>query len=524
MSAAPVGILVCALGGEGGGVLSEWVYDTAARCGHCAQTTAIPGVAQRSGATTYYIEVDPLPGAQRQQPPVFGLYPVPGALDLLLSSELLETVRQIGQGYANPERTWVISSSARTLTTAEKMAPADGRVDAARLAEIVRRYARTAHLLDMNVLAQRARAPISAVLFGALAASGVLPFPRAAYEQTIRASGKSVDANLRAFALAYEAVAAGTAARTQTPRADTAPLAPELRTEFPPALHDVLALALPRLAEYQDGNYVQLYLSRVRRVLQAERAADPDGRHDWAATREAARLLALWMTFDDIARVAQRKLAAARRARVRREAGAGADDVVKIYDYFKPGVPEFAAALPPALARRLLEWERRRRERGKPPLTVPIRLPTHTIAGTLALRLLAASRRLRRYGSRWQEEQAAIGRWLAAVDSGLRSDWRLGYEIAQCARLVKGYGETHERGRQRFETILSQIVAGGAFPDAAARAEAVARARTAALADAEGRALSAEAARLGVTVPERPLRFVPRRPAPQRSAARRPPN
>ncbi|HXF45699.1 MAG TPA: indolepyruvate oxidoreductase, partial [Burkholderiaceae bacterium] len=111
---APIGILVCALGGEGGGVLSEWVYDTAVRCGHFAQTTAIPGVAQRSGATTYYIEIDPLPSAQRQQPPVFGLYPVPGALDLLLSSELLETVRQIGQGYANPDRTCVISSSART--------------------------------------------------------------------------------------------------------------------------------------------------------------------------------------------------------------------------------------------------------------------------------------------------------------------------------------------------------------------------------------------------------------------------
>lgn len=513
MSAAPVGILVCALGGEGGGVLSEWVYDTAVRCGHFAQTTAIPGVAQRSGATTYYIEVDPLPSAQRQQPPVFGLYPVPGALDLLLSSELLETVRQIGQGYANPDRTCVISSSARTLTTAEKMAPADGRVDAARLAAIVRRYARTAHLLDMSVLARQARAPISAVLFGALAASGVLPFPRAAYEQTIRASGKSVDANLRAFALAYEAVAAGTAARTQTPRAVTPPLAPELRSEFPPALHDVLALALPRMAEYQDGDYVRLYLARVRRVLQAEQAADASGRHDLAATRETARLLVLWMTFDDIARVAQRKLAAARRERLRREAGAGAGDVVKIYDYFKPGVPEFAAALPPALAHRLLDWERRRRERGKPPLALPLRLPTHTIAGTVVLRLLAASRRLRRYGSRWQDEQAAIERWLAAVERGLHSDWRLGYETAQCARLVKGYGETHERGRRRFDAILTQIVEGGDFADAAARADAVARARAAALADTDGRALRAEAAQLGAAVAEQPLRFAPPRRA-----------
>ena len=128
--AVPVTVLVCALGGEGGGVLAEWLYAAAVGAGLHAQSTSIPGVAQRTGATTYYIEIQPGPAGARR--PVFSLNPVPGAIDLLVSSELLETVRQVGQGMASAARTRIISSTARALTVAEKMVPGDGRVDAAR--------------------------------------------------------------------------------------------------------------------------------------------------------------------------------------------------------------------------------------------------------------------------------------------------------------------------------------------------------------------------------------------------------
>ena len=49
----PITVLLCALGGEGGGVLAEWLAETARRAGYPAQATSIPGVAQRTGATTY---------------------------------------------------------------------------------------------------------------------------------------------------------------------------------------------------------------------------------------------------------------------------------------------------------------------------------------------------------------------------------------------------------------------------------------------------------------------------------------
>src|SRR5690349_15261640 len=114
-----ISVLVCALGGEGGGVLARWLVDTAAAAGHAAQSTSIPGVAQRTGATTYYVEIAASQSAPGARDPVFSLYPVPGALDVLVSSELLETVRQIQGGHATRERTLVLSSAHRTLTTAE---------------------------------------------------------------------------------------------------------------------------------------------------------------------------------------------------------------------------------------------------------------------------------------------------------------------------------------------------------------------------------------------------------------------
>jgi indolepyruvate ferredoxin oxidoreductase beta subunit len=46
---------------------------------------------------------------------------------------------------------------------------------------------------------------ISSVMFGALAGSGALPFPREAFEAAIRAGGKGVEANLTGFAAGFDA-------------------------------------------------------------------------------------------------------------------------------------------------------------------------------------------------------------------------------------------------------------------------------------------------------------------------------
>ena len=53
-------LAIMAMGGEGGGVLADWLVDLAEHNGYLAQTTSVPGVAQRTGATIYYLEMFPL--------------------------------------------------------------------------------------------------------------------------------------------------------------------------------------------------------------------------------------------------------------------------------------------------------------------------------------------------------------------------------------------------------------------------------------------------------------------------------
>jgi indolepyruvate ferredoxin oxidoreductase beta subunit len=120
------------------------------------------------------------------------------------------------------------------------------------------------------------------------------------------------------------------------------------------------------------------------------------------------------------------------------------------------------------------------------------------------MRALAGLRGVRRRGARYVEEQAGIERWLDAIVRGLGRDWQLGYEIALCGRLVKGYGATNLRGKRNLAHILDHL----------ASAEAIREAREAALADEGGRGLDGALVRHGAParpVVAQPVRFV-RRP------------
>ena len=509
----PISLLLCALGGEGGGVLSQWLVEAARIAGYPAQSTSIPGVAQRTGATTYYVEVFPQPlaelGGRRQ---VLSLNPVPGALDALVSSELLETTRQIGLGYASPDRTRVITSSARSFTTHERMQLADGRRDSAQLVDVVRRFSQAHHVLDMAGMAQQAGTVVSAVMLGAIAGSGLLPFERAHFEAAI-GQGAQAAASLRGFALAFDAVNTprqwAEVAAQVLPEGAVSPLSVADQADvdaFPEPVRAMLALGLARVVGYQNRAYGQVYLRRMRQVWQAEAASD--GSQGWAVTREMARWLALWMAFDDIIRVADLKSRATRLQRVVNEVRAGPDDVLKVYDHFKPGVPEFAALLPSTWAQRLTAWDRARVLRGREPWALPLKIGTHSVGGMLALRGLASLKGWRVYGQRFAHEQLAIETWLQAVVQGLSRHWGLGHELACCGQLIKGYGATNERGKLHLQHLVGHLAA---LPDPQAAAQAVAQARASALQDDAGKALDLTLRAHGAParpVAEQPIRFM----------------
>lgn len=517
MNQQPITLLICALGGEGGGVLSEWLIDIARESGYAAQSTSIPGVAQRTGATTYYVEVFPVPmkelGGKR---PVFSLYPAPGSLDGLVSSELLETARQVGNSMSSAQRTMVITSSNRTFTTQERMQLGDGRTDSAPLLELVRSHSREHHVLDMAELARQSGTIVSAVMLGAIAGSGLFPFKREHCEAVIKAGGRGTEASLRGFASAYALVKGQQAQATVVkellsdaahPAAKPAALPADVAQMFPPAVHDILALGHARMLDYQGTAYARQYVARLQQVLQAERAADPAGAHAYATTREMARWLALWMAFDDIIRVADLKSRASRWLRVQGEVKLGEHDLLKVYDHFKPGAPEFAAMLPSSVARRVLAWDSRRVARGKTPWALPLKIGTHSVGGMLALRLLAACKRLRPWGHRYATEQALIEKWLGAVVVATNSHWQTGHEIALCGRLIKGYGSTNERGKDNLLHVIDHLASAGSFSDDTARAAAIAASRTAALADDAGKAFDTTLREFGA--PSRPIKAAP---------------
>ena len=82
------------------------VYDLGEHNGYLAQTTSVPGVAQRTGATIYYVELFPQAQAQADgAAPVLALMPLPGDVDIVLASELMEAGRAVQRGLVTPERT-----------------------------------------------------------------------------------------------------------------------------------------------------------------------------------------------------------------------------------------------------------------------------------------------------------------------------------------------------------------------------------------------------------------------------------
>jgi len=463
----PITILIAALGGEGGGVMADWLIDAAAQCGFPSQSTSIPGVAQRTGATTYYLEIFPATATELNgRQPVFSLTPSPGNVDIMVASELIEAGRAMQNGYVSPDRTTLVASTHRIYATIEKMQMADGRFDSARVVEAGRQLAKKAVLFDMRKLAQDSGTVINAVLFGAMAGSGVLPLPRAACEKAIRGGGRGAEASLRGFAAGCE-IAAGSRATPQPP-------APPQRAE---GLREVLDLSISRLKDYQGDAYANLFLERMKPFQ--------DG--DSKLASETARQLALWMSYEDIIRVADLKTRASRFERVRREVGAKDGEPVVVIDFLKPGVEEFASLLPHSLGRKLHSWAQ---TRGKlDAYNVGMHVKTSGVFGYLLVRPLAWLKPWRPHSYRYREEQQLIEHWLTRVREAAARSVPLALEIAECARLIKGYGDTHRRGKANFLAILDALVDHPATTDPAQQAKAIRKAREAALADPEGKAL-----------------------------------
>lgn len=512
----PITVAILAMGGQGGGVLSDWIVDLAEHNGYLAQATSVPGVAQRTGATIYYLEMFPEADAkQRGREPVLALMPMEGDVDVVIAAELMEAGRAISRGMVTGDRTSLIASTHRDYAIGEKMALGDGLLDHTRVIEAGEEAARHFVYFDMAALAEKEGSVISSVLFGALAGAKALPFPRKAYEDAIRRGGIGVEASLKAFSASYDKASKGSeqpvsgkgeVSHYVPPQGDAVqkhhPAVAALLDRvgsLPSSVQDLAVEGVRRQIDYQDPEYAGLYLDRLESVSQLDRKHGGEA-HDYELSRETARYLALWMAYEDTIRVADLKTRSTRFQRFRDEVQAKDDQVVHVTEFMHPRVEEICDTLPAGLGQWILDTGWIRRLIGR--FTTKGRLMrTSTALGFSILFVTARLRRWRRGTLRYRAEQARIDEWLAHVHDLVPVDYSLALEVVRCQRLVKGYGDTFERGLRSLQLIQAELEHIKQLDQPAAIVD---RLREAALADENGDKLRNELEKLGQDSPVRP--------------------
>lgn len=486
-------IAIFAVGGQGGGVLNGWIVDLAERNGYDVQATSVAGVAQRTGATIYYLEM--LPKSDRR--PVFSLAPSEGDVDIVVAAELMEAGRALMRGFIVPDRTKAILSTHRQFATVEKMVPGDGISDAERAIEAVRAQAAKLVAFDMQHIAEEEGTVISAALFGALAGSGFLPFSDDSYRETIQASGRGVETSLAAFNRSLARAREGEDAKENqsTPLSGAteqiqgpaslvkAWQALEARVSaLPHPVHEMAIAGLKKVVGFQDLSYGNAYLERLELLAELDLEAGA-GANSFTFTTAAAKHLANAMAYDDIIRVADVKARMGRLDRIETEVGAAFDQhVVHVTEYTHPGASELVSLLPSAIgerieaSKRLMGWIDRLVNRGR-------HIRTDRIGGFLQFYVLSGLRRWRRSLLRHRREMAHIDDWIETATKRLSSDYDLAVQTINARRLIKGYSDTHARGLSKFDRVMAGLDLVEGREDASEWADRLIRA---ALKDAKG--------------------------------------
>jgi len=433
-------VLIAALGGEGGGVLAGWLFRCARESGRAVQATSVPGVAQRTGATSYYLEWTAEP-VDNSDAPTFAMSPVPACVDVVVASESLEAARMLERGFVTPDLTCLIASMSRVYTTAEKMHMVDGRLDDSLIHTLTQTLAREAILMDMESIRKAHQTAISAVLFGAMSGASVLPWSVEACEAVITASGKGVAASLAGFHAARQrALDAKNAVAVEQPVSPT-----QLK------LAEVCTLGEARCLDYQDAAYATEYRDLVSQACASQGMSD----ELTAAWTEGARHLALWMCYEDLIRVADLKTKPERIARIRAEAQARDGQLVRVTEHFKPGIEEIASVLPQRLGRFLIQ---KTSERQKKKFQVGLHVRSTSLWGYLMLRGLARMRPLRRRSLRYHEEATARHAWWEAMRELTPKSPTFGLALASLPQVLKGYGDTQKRGRENYDRLWRTCV------------------------------------------------------------------
>jgi hypothetical protein len=245
---------------------------------------------------------------------------------------------------------------------------------------------------------------------------------------------------------------------------------PPLPEGLPEDLARALEAHVHMLLEFQNTEYAMLYLDRLGRF---------HSRHgvSTALFREIADLLAIRMSFNDPIRVAQIVLGEATLANPETSTIDPPNNV------YRPEYEEFVAMFPRDQAETIAyALTAVKMLRGR------MRIHLNRVFGRARLKLFLRFRRIRPGSLRYAKESSSTERWLHMIERALVKHPPALVEVVRSIRVIGGYGTNYRLALANWNLIINSLakpVFDGelALPNLA---EALARARDAATADATG--------------------------------------
>ena len=473
-------ILIPAVGGQGGGVLTEWLVQAFFLEEFDVQGISLPGLSQRGGSTVYYLEAHPKSSSNDKQI-IFAQFPVPGEVDIIFAQEFLELGRALELGYGS-DITSIVTSTHRIYSTLEKMPIGSGIYSDENLRKLANAF--SSELIELNALELSKEngmdeLAVNAILLGALSASGAIPLGKESYTAAIQEVGVAVKSNLKAFEVGWGYIHSKRFKdKDQEPetawvkfieerahkldgkdREEYVSRVNDIASQYPVNVREILAEGVFRLQEYQGFKYADKYLGEVKDIYSLDEKVKGGG---FKLTEHFAKNLALLMSFEDGIRVADLKIKSDRFKRIKEDMRLRDDQVFKVIDYLKPDAEEIYGLLPYYVVAPVLSFTRtslfKKIWRRKKPLTFGQTPTTTSFSGFLRLWLLTKIRFMRPRSYRYKKEFALIKKYTESIKIYSAYDYKLGCLVSKSAQIVKGYGKVRRRTMDAFYRFIDNIV------------------------------------------------------------------
>lgn len=460
----PIKIALLAVGGDGGSVFTSWCVNLAKNCGYFASSTSIAGVAQRTGSTLYYLELLPqIEIKKRDKTPVLSQMPIPGDVDIVIATEIVEIGRALNRGLIS-EKTTVVFSSHRSLAISEKSSSADEIIDAQKIIDEVEKHTKSKIIYsNFKKIAKKNGSVISSSLLGALCGSGALPFSKENFEKVIIDDKIGVENSIRTFREAYDDVKSGNKNKLLDTGFDKATLSvmPKVSKnkevqkfinrikKYDKNLHDIAYLGVIHTSNWHDHKWGTYYLDELEKVI-----AIDSKEKNFSLSFNYAKYLSTALSYDDLICVSAIKTSKKRLKEVRAQVEAKEEELVEVLDFLHPGLEEFCGFMPKGLGAKLSKSEKFKNFFTKY-LDRDRRMKSTNLVNFLVLYFVGSLKNWRFKSFRHFEEMENVDFWNKRIEKLLSTNYELAVLAVQSYRVKKGYGDTFHRSHSKFKMLLN---------------------------------------------------------------------